>query len=777
MFDIPDVKIFKDSVHGYIRIPTCFVEHLIDTEIFQRLRNIDQTGMRVLYPNAKHDRFSHSLGVFHLGCKAVDALLENFAHEDYWNISSDNKKLIFWAKNKILFLIACLLHDIGHTPFSHSLENIVLLNSGGSVNFTKELIEKIVQNEGWGEQVNKIEASAHEKMGAMLIIDKLQENIEHIFDELIQWQYPVIGAGNILYAEHYNYNPVIDKEHLQRDIYFIARMILGLKYTGYEPEKQIRNCFIELLNGGNFDVDKLDYVVRDTQMSGISNTNVDIDRLLSSVCIITKTKYMDQAFVNEKFSNCVISQLSGGENSEITIEGCFRGDILLKSNAEVVIARESTFLSLTPIKHTKIRYTEFAEEAKFSKDTTIIQSGKEITRTIKSSEQIEKKTLPSVNGDDFDFNISNAEVKDNDFCFTVENCQEDTSKAVKLQIKGFCNIRIKGKFIIKSSITCFKDIVLNGSVKEAVLLGNSIKDKVPCTNVYNEFSVGFKKQAINVIANVLEARNYLYLWIYAHHKVIYYANFLIPVLAKQALRQTKSELVYLKQMLCDLQNSKADLERLYYIFPMWFLNYENIQYLDDNYLWTMIKNYYHKDLGEKTQWTALCKELLGRKYKVSLYKSLAEYDLLFERFTDEQKQDIQDYMSRNICLDLPNILEEGEFLAGYLEESFVNEFRQYGHFPNISNVVFVDTSYKAKIMDMDETFIEMSKGKVASIGEISLLASRITQSTSANRYFYLYYDTKTIDADERKKEAEAFKNAIKVFFEYKFNNSTSIPIK
>ena len=75
MFDIPSKKVFKDSVHGYINVPQCFVEHLIDTEVFQRLRNIDQTGMRVLYPNAKHDRFGHSLGVFHLGCKAVVALL------------------------------------------------------------------------------------------------------------------------------------------------------------------------------------------------------------------------------------------------------------------------------------------------------------------------------------------------------------------------------------------------------------------------------------------------------------------------------------------------------------------------------------------------------------------------------------------------------------------------------------------------------------------------------------------------------------------------------
>jgi HD superfamily phosphohydrolase len=47
-----EYKTFKDSLHGYIRIPVPFVKHFIDTELFQRLRNIEQTGMRTLYPSA-----------------------------------------------------------------------------------------------------------------------------------------------------------------------------------------------------------------------------------------------------------------------------------------------------------------------------------------------------------------------------------------------------------------------------------------------------------------------------------------------------------------------------------------------------------------------------------------------------------------------------------------------------------------------------------------------------------------------------------------------------
>jgi len=62
--------IIKDSVHGYINVPKPIAREIIDTDIFQRLKNIEQTGMQVLYPSATHNRFTHSLGVYHLSKKA-----------------------------------------------------------------------------------------------------------------------------------------------------------------------------------------------------------------------------------------------------------------------------------------------------------------------------------------------------------------------------------------------------------------------------------------------------------------------------------------------------------------------------------------------------------------------------------------------------------------------------------------------------------------------------------------------------------------------------------
>ena len=60
-------KIFLDTVHGYISVPNDYCEKFVDTANFQRLRRIEQLSSRSLYPCARHDRFVHSIGVFHIG--------------------------------------------------------------------------------------------------------------------------------------------------------------------------------------------------------------------------------------------------------------------------------------------------------------------------------------------------------------------------------------------------------------------------------------------------------------------------------------------------------------------------------------------------------------------------------------------------------------------------------------------------------------------------------------------------------------------------------------
>lgn len=106
-------KIFNDPVYGFVTIPSDLIFDIIEHPFFQRLRRIKQLGLTdLVYPGALHTRFHHALGAMHLMGTALDNL-RNKGHE----ISDHEYQAM---------LIAILLHDIGHGPFSHALEYCLL---------------------------------------------------------------------------------------------------------------------------------------------------------------------------------------------------------------------------------------------------------------------------------------------------------------------------------------------------------------------------------------------------------------------------------------------------------------------------------------------------------------------------------------------------------------------------------------------------------------------------------------------------------------------------
>lgn len=106
-------KIINDPVHGFISIPDELCFDLIEHPYFQRLRRIKQLGLtHLVYPGALHTRFHHTLGAMHLMVQALGILRSKGVH-----IAADEEQAA---------IVAILLHDIGHGPFSHALEHSIV---------------------------------------------------------------------------------------------------------------------------------------------------------------------------------------------------------------------------------------------------------------------------------------------------------------------------------------------------------------------------------------------------------------------------------------------------------------------------------------------------------------------------------------------------------------------------------------------------------------------------------------------------------------------------
>ena len=113
VYQINKRKIINDPVYGFISIPGDFVFDLIEHPWFQRLRNIKQLGLTsFVYPGANHSRFQHGLGALHLMDMAITTLR--------------SKGVVISSVEEEATFVAILLHDAGHGPFSHALENSII---------------------------------------------------------------------------------------------------------------------------------------------------------------------------------------------------------------------------------------------------------------------------------------------------------------------------------------------------------------------------------------------------------------------------------------------------------------------------------------------------------------------------------------------------------------------------------------------------------------------------------------------------------------------------
>ncbi len=196
-------KIFNDPVYGFVAVPYGVLFDLLEHPYFQRLRRIKQVSLtHYVYPGALHTRFHHALGAFHLMSQALNVLREKGAQ-----LTKEEEEGAG---------IAILLHDIGHGPFSHTLENTLI-------------------------------RVPHESL-SLLYLEKLNEAFNGSFDLAIRI----------------------------------------FKNSHHQP-------FLHQLVSGQLDMDRMDYLSRDSFYTGVSEGVISYDRIIKMLSV-----HQGQLVVEEK---------------------------------------------------------------------------------------------------------------------------------------------------------------------------------------------------------------------------------------------------------------------------------------------------------------------------------------------------------------------------------------------------------------------------------------------------------------------------------------------
>ncbi len=266
-------KQFKDPIYGYIEIDPDVVTNVIDTPAFQRLKDIRQTSYTPLYPAAYHNRFIHSLGVYHLGKIAFGSIADQLRdHAEKTDLCDkiDNIQRIFE--------LSCLLHDVGHAPFSHTGENFYI----DKEHTLYQLLTDTVADEQFTDDFAALgtnKPAPHECMSAIVGIKTYADFFPSPEDRSF-FARCIIG---LTYKSNEKV-PAYDSSLAGTQKEELARKIQESKLK--KTRCELLNCIISLLNSSIIDVDRLDYIIRDAATIGFKNAQVDYMRLLSGMRIV-----------------------------------------------------------------------------------------------------------------------------------------------------------------------------------------------------------------------------------------------------------------------------------------------------------------------------------------------------------------------------------------------------------------------------------------------------------------------------------------------------------
>lgn len=206
----------RDPIHGFIEFSD-FEKDVIAHPAFQRLRRIKQLALtEMVYPAATHTRFEHSLGVMHVANMMFNTIR---SYEDNSNILRDKfgYEEIGLDREQTVIRMAALLHDVGHSPFSHAGEDLFPIKSGNKryshEDYTVELIK--------GPLRSKIEKNRDNQANFRISADEIAQVIEGD---------PKVGASRLFWRSIISSQLDADRaDYLLRDSYHI-----GVKYGIYD---------------------------------------------------------------------------------------------------------------------------------------------------------------------------------------------------------------------------------------------------------------------------------------------------------------------------------------------------------------------------------------------------------------------------------------------------------------------------------------------------------------------------------------------------------------
>lgn len=245
-------KIIRDVIHGDIFIDEKYVA-VIDTKEFQRLRRIKQLSVaNMVFPGAEHTRFAHCIGTFHV-MRMIIEHFEPLFHKCGLKITEQEKDAA---------LVAALLHDIGHGPYSHAFEGVLQSLGHKDIN--------------------------HEQLGVMIIKSEHTE-IHEVLTREFGEDFPDAVANIILKKQEVKQIP-FNKSTKKLDLQFVLSSLLS----------------------SQLDADRMDYMLRDAWYTGAKYGTIDLSRTINSMSLAINPE-------NDQFCVCV------EERYLVDIENCLLG--------------------------------------------------------------------------------------------------------------------------------------------------------------------------------------------------------------------------------------------------------------------------------------------------------------------------------------------------------------------------------------------------------------------------------------------------------------------